>query len=53
MLGGEDGRTLFMVAQTWVGPDRMAEPIWARTGQILTARVAALHAGWPYVNDRA
>lgn len=53
MLGGEDGRTLFMVAQMWFGPDRRDELIRARTGQILTARVAALHAGWPYVNDRA
>jgi sugar lactone lactonase YvrE len=53
MLGGEDGRTLFMVAQRWFGPDRMDELIPARTGQILTARVAVLHAGRPYVNDRA
>jgi hypothetical protein len=37
----------------WFGPDRRDELIRARTGQILTARVAALHAGWPYVNDRA
>jgi hypothetical protein len=35
------------------GPDRVDELIRARTGQILTARVAALHAGWPHVNDRA
>ena len=53
VLGGEDGRTLFMVAQRWFGPDRRDELIRARTGQILTARVAALHAGWPYLNDRA
>jgi hypothetical protein len=42
-----------MVAQRWFGPDRMDELIPARTGQILTARVAVLHAGRPYVNDRA
>jgi sugar lactone lactonase YvrE len=47
MLGGEDGRTLFMVVARWFGPDRMDELIEARTGQILTARVAAPHAGWP------
>jgi sugar lactone lactonase YvrE len=47
MLGGEDGRTLFMVAQKWFGPDRMDELIEARTGRIVAARVAVPHAGWP------
>ena len=47
MLGGEDGRTLFMVVAKWFGPDRMDELIRARTGQILTARVPVPHAGWP------
>jgi sugar lactone lactonase YvrE len=47
MLGGEDGRTLFMVAQKWFGPDKMDELIQARTGQVLTARVSTPHAGWP------
>jgi sugar lactone lactonase YvrE len=47
MLGGEDGRTLFMVVQEWFGPDRMAELIEAKTGRILTARVEVPHAGWP------
>jgi sugar lactone lactonase YvrE len=47
MLGGEDGRTLFMVVAKWFGPDRMEELIGARTGQILTARVEVPHAGWP------
>ena len=47
MLGGEDGRTLFMVVAQWFGPDRMDELIAAKTGQILTARVAVPHAGWP------
>jgi len=47
MLGGEDGRTLFMVVAQWFGPDRMDELIEAGTGQILTARVAVPHAGWP------
>jgi len=47
MLGGEDGRTLFMVVAQWFGPDRMDELIEAKTGQILTSRVAVPHAGWP------
>ena len=47
MLGGEDGRTLFIVAQKWFGPDRMDELIAARTGQVLSVRVDVPHAGWP------
>jgi sugar lactone lactonase YvrE len=47
MLGGGDGRTLFMVVAKWFGPDKMEELIQVRTGQILTARVAVPHAGWP------
>ncbi|HUG48022.1 MAG TPA: SMP-30/gluconolactonase/LRE family protein [Candidatus Limnocylindria bacterium] len=47
MLGGEDGRTLFMVVAKWFGPDRMDELMEAKTGQILTARVNVPHAGWP------
>jgi sugar lactone lactonase YvrE len=47
MLGGEDGRTLLIVAQKWFGPDKMDELIQAKTGQVLTARVSVPHAGWP------
>ncbi|MDQ3870900.1 MAG: SMP-30/gluconolactonase/LRE family protein [Chloroflexota bacterium] len=47
MLGGDDGRTLFMVAQRWFGPDKMDELIAAKTGQVVTARVDVPHAGWP------
>jgi len=47
MLGGDDGKTLFMVVAKWFGPDRIDELVQARTGQILTARVAVPHAGWP------
>jgi sugar lactone lactonase YvrE len=47
MLGGEDGRTLFMVVAKWFGPDRVDELREAKTGQILTARVDVPHAGWP------
>src|SRR5919198_224254 len=38
MLGGEDGRTLFMVVAKWFGPDRIDELQRAKTGQVLTAR---------------
>ncbi|HET6713061.1 MAG TPA: SMP-30/gluconolactonase/LRE family protein [Actinomycetota bacterium] len=47
MLGGEDGKTLFMVVAKWFGPDRIDELIQAKTGQVLTARVDVPHAGWP------
>jgi sugar lactone lactonase YvrE len=47
MLGGDDGRTLFMVAAKWFGPDRMDELIAAGTGQVLSVRVDVPHAGWP------
>jgi sugar lactone lactonase YvrE len=47
MLGGEDGRTLFMVVAQWFGPDRMDELIEGKTGQVLTTRVSVPHAGWP------
>jgi sugar lactone lactonase YvrE len=47
MLGGEDGKTLFMVVAKWFGPDKIDELLQAKTGQILTARVDVPHAGWP------
>lgn len=47
MLGGHDGRTLFMVLAKWFGPERMEELVAARTGRIVTARVDVPHAGWP------
>jgi sugar lactone lactonase YvrE len=47
MLGGEDGTTLFMVVAKWFGPDRIEELVQAKTGRVLTTRVAVLHAGWP------
>ncbi len=45
MLGGEDRRTLFLVAREWSGAASMAEG--ARTGQVLTAPAPAPGAGWP------
>ncbi len=45
MLGGEDGRTLFMVAQGWGDTESMVEG--QPTGQLLTAPAPAPGAGWP------
>jgi sugar lactone lactonase YvrE len=45
MLGGPDGRTLFMVAAEWGGTAAMADA--PRTGQLLAASAPAPHAGWP------
>jgi sugar lactone lactonase YvrE len=43
MLGGAEGRTLFVAAAGW--PDAMTPG--SRTGRILTAEVSAPGAGWP------
>jgi sugar lactone lactonase YvrE len=44
MLGGDDGRTLFMLtAKSSVAHDAAATP----TGKVLIATVDAPHAGWP------
>jgi len=45
MLGGEDGRTLFIVAAEWHGPATMTGG--PRTGRLLTAPAPARGAGWP------
>jgi sugar lactone lactonase YvrE len=47
MLGGQDGRTLFMLAAEWRGFEHVAEAIADRTGQVLVAEAPARHAGWP------
>ncbi|MDQ2689763.1 MAG: SMP-30/gluconolactonase/LRE family protein [Chloroflexota bacterium] len=47
MLGGPDGRTLFMLAAEWRGFDEVEAAIGARTGQVLAVEVAAARAGWP------
>jgi sugar lactone lactonase YvrE len=44
MLGGEDGRTLFLIAREWHGVDISAG---AGTGQVLWTEVAVPHAGRP------
>jgi sugar lactone lactonase YvrE len=45
MLGGPDGRTLFMVAAEWQGTGNIADG--RRTGQVLTVEAPAPGAGWP------
>jgi sugar lactone lactonase YvrE len=45
MLGGPDGKTLFMVAQEWSGMESTAEE--ERTGQLLASPAPAAGAGWP------
>src|SRR5215204_3294564 len=45
MLGGADGKTLFMVAQEWGGMESTTDR--ARTGQVLTVPAPAPGAGWP------
>ena len=44
-LGGPDGRTLFMTATEWSGPEAMFEG--PRTGQVVTTEAPAPGAGWP------
>ena len=45
MLGGPDGRILFIVAAEWRGFEHMVSD--ARTGQVLSAEAPAPGAGWP------
>jgi sugar lactone lactonase YvrE len=44
-LGGPHGRTLFMMATEWSGPEAMFEA--PRTGQVVTTEAPAPGAGWP------
>jgi sugar lactone lactonase YvrE len=45
MLGGPDGRTLFMMAADWSGTENIGKG--PRTGQVLTTRAPAPRAGRP------
>ncbi|MDQ6674304.1 MAG: SMP-30/gluconolactonase/LRE family protein [Chloroflexota bacterium] len=47
MLGGEDGKTLFMLVAEWRGVEHMDALFRSHTGQVLTAQAPAPHAGWP------
>jgi sugar lactone lactonase YvrE len=46
MLGGPDGRTLYIVAADWSDPARLFSG-QTQTGRVLTARAPAPRAGWP------
>jgi sugar lactone lactonase YvrE len=45
MLGGDEAKTLYIVASEWNGPSSMTGE--TRTGQILAIEVDVPHAGWP------
>jgi sugar lactone lactonase YvrE len=45
MLGGPDGRTLFVMAADWGGTENIGKG--PRTGQVLTTEAPAPHAGRP------
>jgi sugar lactone lactonase YvrE len=47
MLGGEDGRTLFMLTADWRGTEHFAELLQARTGELVTAPAPVPGAGRP------
>ena len=47
MLGGEDKRTLFLIATEWRGMERMSEVARERTGQVLSIEAPAPGVGWP------
>ncbi|MDX8481961.1 SMP-30/gluconolactonase/LRE family protein [Mesorhizobium sp. VK24D] len=49
MLGGADGKTLFITAAEWRGFENMVSD--ARTGQVLSVAVSAPGAGWPAYNS--
>jgi sugar lactone lactonase YvrE len=45
MLGGDDGRSLFILAAEWLGPEKMFDGPPA--GQVVVTRAPAAHAGRP------
>jgi sugar lactone lactonase YvrE len=47
MLGGPDGRTLFILAAEWRGTENVDAALAARTGQVLVVDAPAPKAGWP------
>ena len=47
MLGGPDGRTLFLLALEWRGVEEVEGLLADRTGQVLTVDAPAPAAGWP------
>jgi sugar lactone lactonase YvrE len=47
MLGGPDGRTLFILAAEWRGFEQIEQALADRTGQVLAVDAPATRAGWP------
>lgn len=47
MLGGPDGRTLFILVADWRGLEQAGDALAARTGQVLTVQAPAPRVGWP------
>jgi sugar lactone lactonase YvrE len=47
MLGGKDGKTLFLMSAEWRGVERMGELFSSQTGQVQSIDVAVPHAGRP------
>lgn len=47
MLGGREGRTLFLMTAEWRGVERMGELFQSRTGQVQAVDVDVPHAGRP------
>lgn len=47
MLGGPDGRSLFVLAAEWRGFENVEQAIADGTGRVLVAEAAAPHAGRP------
>jgi sugar lactone lactonase YvrE len=47
MLGGPDGRTLFLLVADWRGIEGVESALADRTGQVLVADAPAPGAGWP------
>ncbi len=46
MLGGDEDKTLFILANHWGGPESMGNG--GGTGQVLAVQVDVPGAGWPY-----
>lgn len=47
MLGGEDGKTLFLMTAEWRGIEKMGELFQSQTGQVQAVAVQVAHAGRP------
>jgi len=47
MLGGPDGKTLFLLANDWRGIEHVDEAMAARTGKVLFTKAPAARVGWP------